>query len=101
MPDETISAIRITAADCNGRTWDSSPFSPTPAPQWLLDAIKDRRIHWHTRGSTDYARWDVSTPDGIVDAGPGDWIERNADGSLSVVADDAHTRAGSRRKGGL
>lgn len=79
MSDERV---QITAADFNGQTWDSSPFRP--GPPWLLEAVEARLLQPHTRGDTDYARWDVTTRKGVVDAGPGDWVVLCADGSLSV-----------------
>ena len=74
--------VRITAADFNGRTWDGSPFSDEP--NWLLSAVEGGMIREHTRGSTDYARFDVTTAEGVVDAGPGDEIVRVGTGSLRV-----------------
>lgn len=74
--------VRITAADFNGETWDGSPFSDDP--NWMLSAIEGGMVRPHTRGGTDYARFDVTTADGVVDAGPGDWIARDADGRLRV-----------------
>ena len=78
VADQTTDRVRITAADFNGRTWDGNPFSP-PAPHWLCLAVLAGEVTPHTRGSTDYARWDVKTPDGVVDAGPGDWIVQGKD----------------------
>lgn len=78
----TTDRVRITAADFNGQTWDGSPFSD--APNWLLSAIEGGMIRAHTRGSTDYARFHVTTPEGVVDAGPGDEIVRAGTGSLQV-----------------
>ena len=76
-------AVRVTAADFNGTTWDGSPFSATP--QWLQTFIRNGIIVGHTRGSTDYASWDVLCGDGMKTAGPGDWIVYRRDRSLSVV----------------
>lgn len=68
MPD----AVRVTAADFNGRTWDGSPFDG--GPEWLLDAVAGGRVVPDTPNHTDYAEWRVSTPEGIVLATPGDEI---------------------------
>jgi hypothetical protein len=46
------------------------------------------QIRPHTRGSTDYAEWDVTTKAGVVNASPGDWIIRRYTGDLSVVKDE-------------
>ena len=78
-------AVRITAADFNGKTWDGSPFSVRP--KWLMDAVKLGACTPHTRGHTDYAEWDVvlGSGRGVANAGPGDWIVRRKNGDLSVV----------------
>ena len=87
MPGEretTIDRVRITAADFNGVSFDGNPFAPAPYPPWLNWAVISGAIKAHSRASTDYARWDVRTSDGVVDAGPGDEIVRADDGSLRV-----------------
>lgn len=76
-------AVRVTAADFNGGSFDSSPFSANP--DWLIGAIKSGAISCHTRGSTDYAQWDVTTRKGRTNATLGDWIIRRERGDLSVV----------------
>lgn len=76
-------AVRVTAADFNGHDWDGSPFSS--GPDWLIAAAQDRSLVPHTRGSTDYTQWDVTTLRGVINAGPGDWIIRRERGDLSVV----------------
>lgn len=83
--DRSELAVRITAADFNGRSWDGSPFSVRP--DWLIAAVKTGQIMPHTRGHTDYAEWDVvlGSGKGIKSAGPGDWIIRRKNGDLSVV----------------
>ena len=76
-------AVRVTAADFNATSWDGFPFSCRP--DWFVDAIMTGAIVSSTRGSTDYAQWDVRTPSGIVNATPDDWIVRRESGELSVV----------------
>lgn len=76
--DTEIKAVRVTAADCNiALSWDTMfdgcPFWPS-VPKWLDAAIVSKKVWPHTRGSTDYAQWDVLTAAGNVSAGPGDWI---------------------------
>lgn len=86
--DRAEIAVRITAADFNGEFFDGSPFSAKP--DWLLNAVRNKMIVCHTRGSTDYAQWDVLTSRGTINATPGDWIVRREKGDLSVVeAQDA------------
>lgn len=73
-------AVRITAADFNGKSFDGNPIVPlkgNQTPQWFLDAIEKKKIKIDARGSTDYAWF------GVVDeyyndhwAGPGDRIVR-------------------------
>lgn len=81
--DKPEIAVRVTAADFNGKDWDGSPFSAMP--DWLATAVKGGSITPHTRNSTDYAEWDVVTSKGTISAGPGDWIIRRERGDLSVV----------------
>jgi len=82
--------VKVTAADCNFRwdtpnPFDSPPFEPLT--QWLVDAEIKREIRVHPKGGTDYARWDVDTPNGTVLAEPGDEVRRNRyTGVLSVWA---------------
>lgn len=82
-------AVRVTAADFNGNSFDGRPFSTIP--NWLIDAELNGSITICPHGCTDYARWDVKTPNGIVTAEPDDWIIRRENGDLSVVqAQDAY-----------
>lgn len=74
--------VRVTAADFNGTGFDGCPFSGVP--EWLVKAQRDSKIVGHTRGSTDYAQWDVTTQTGVACAGPGDWIVRDENGNLYV-----------------
>lgn len=81
-----IDAVQITAADYNPalhgtehNPWDSAPF--TDLPEWLTDCIDvQKTVRPHTRGHTDYAEWDVTTANGVVSAGPGDWLIREPSG---------------------
>jgi hypothetical protein len=81
--DRAEIAVQVTAADFNGTSWDGCPFSVVP--DWLKDAMKNGDVAPHTRGSTDYAQWDVKTARGLLNATPGDWIIRRERGDLSVV----------------
>lgn len=81
--DRAELAVRVTAADFNGTSWDGCPFSVIP--DWLRNALRDESVAPHTKGSTDYAQWHVMTAKGIVNATPGDWIIRRERGDLSVV----------------
>lgn len=81
--DKAEIAVRVTAADFNGREWDGRPFSAMP--EWLIAAFNNGTVLPHTRNSTDYAEWDVTTPRGVVSAGPGDYIIRRERGDLSVI----------------
>ena len=84
--DSTEIAVKVRAADFNGETFDGRPFSAVP--DWLMEAVRNCEVMPHTRGSTDYAEWDVVTKVGIVSASPGDWIIRRERGDLSVVSEE-------------
>lgn len=75
----TIEAVRVTAADWNGDSFDGSPFSE--APEWVRVAmVQDVLVP--ISQDTDYAVWDVRTNHGVTRAEPGDWIIRQVDGEL-------------------
>ena len=80
---EGADCVRVTGADFNGHSFDGSPFNPAPAPNWILDAIMNHQIVIHP-ADTDYAQFDVVTPDGIMRATCDDRIVRLADGNLRV-----------------
>lgn len=75
-----IEAVRVTAADYNGRDWDGCPFSDVP--EWLAAALRDGRIVAVTPGHTDYAEWEIRTLEGTMLASPGDWIIRGVEGEI-------------------
>lgn len=74
-----VHAVQINAADYNGKTFDSFPFSDNPP--WLTRSLADGRLAPTQRG-TDYAEW--SLPPAADKAGPGDWIVCDAEGQLSI-----------------
>ena len=78
-----IEAVRITAADYNGRTWNGSPFALPGGelPKWLDMALQDGTLNVHPSG-TNYAMWAIRTTEGTMIAGPGDWIIRGLQGEL-------------------
>lgn len=79
-------AVQVKAADYNGISFDGCPFSALP--EWLLNAIDDKRMLISSGRETDYAEWHVFSDldDGSYSvASPGDWIIRRENGSLSVV----------------
>jgi len=69
-------AVRITAADYNGKDWDGSPFSTIP--EWLKEAIEQGIVSVEP-SSTDYALWRV-----VMVLGPGDQIVRSSLASAPV-----------------
>lgn len=71
-PKRQMDAVEVTAADYNGESWDSSPFSAIP--QWLLDAHASGNIIPVTPASTDYAEWLIKSPDGEKYISPGDTL---------------------------
>lgn len=80
-------AVRVTAADFNGSSWDGCPFSAVP--KWLADAVDSKQVRPVTPGSTDYAEWEVDTAKGTILAGPGDWIAVAYRGRLIVLREVA------------
>lgn len=81
-------AVRVTACDCNlalgwDKMFDGFPFSANP--KWIGWALTGGLLLPHTRGSTDYAQWDVVTPAGTVNAWPGDWIVYDKTAALRVI----------------
>ena len=80
-----IEAVRVTAADYNGKDWDSSPFSEVPP--WLLLAATNGEIKAVTPGHTDYAEFEIETLEGTMLASPGDWIIRGVKGELYPCKD--------------
>lgn len=76
-----IEAVRITAADFNGKSWDGSPFGEVPAPKWLVEALTSGIVTVEP-SDTDYALWRITTLEGVMTAGPGDWIIQGIKGEL-------------------
>jgi hypothetical protein len=81
-----IEAVKVTAADWNGESFDGSPFSEIP--KWLYEAFHNGTLSVLNEGGTDYARWVIKTledgPNGEAKhiADPGDWIIRGIQGEL-------------------
>lgn len=76
-----IEAVRVTAADWNGSTFDGCPFSESAVP-WIIAAIEEKRLVPICPGSTDYAEWEIATLEGKMKAGPGDWIIKGVKGEI-------------------
>jgi len=78
-----IEAVRITAADYNGSTWDGSSFvlPGGELPRWLSTALQDGTLQVHPSDTT-YAMWAIRTTEGTMIAGPGDWIICGVRGEL-------------------
>lgn len=68
MAGSQYETATVTAADFNGQTFDSAPFTSTP--KWLRDAMSDGRIKIKP-DDRDYAVWLIN---GEVIAEPGDVI---------------------------
>lgn len=82
QPAAIPGAVRVTAADFNGHSFDGSPFKGDA--DWLMPAIAARTIAVADVTDRDYAVFDVLTADGIVRAFPGDQITMQP-GELPVV----------------
>ena len=81
-----IEAVKVTAADWNGETFDGCPFNEMP--KWLYEALQNGTLSVMPFGGADYARWVIKTledgPNGEAKhiADPGDWIIRGIQGEL-------------------
>ncbi len=73
--------VTVRAADFNGSSFDSSPFSEIPV--WLEAALETGGVTIKP-DDRDYALWAVTTPAGVVVAEPGDNIVRSGNGELHV-----------------
>lgn len=92
---EGADAVRVTGADFNGRTFDGAPFKsagPGSHIDWLMMAISAEHIKLRP-ADTDYAQFDVLTPDGWTRATCDDRIVQLADGSLRVFQHWSNERA--------
>jgi hypothetical protein len=79
-----VKAVRITAADFNGKTFDGSPFASFP--EWLNDALLTGDVRVGHSRETDYAIFEVRVEDDdrwVV--GPGDYIVKLWNGKLSAM----------------
>lgn len=74
-----IEAVRVTAADFNGASFDGSPFSEMP--DWLGTAWDAGTLSIHP-GDEDYAKWAIQTLEGTMIAEPGDYIIQGVKGEL-------------------
>lgn len=74
-------AVRVTAADYNGSTFDSNPFSD--GTDWLQNALMTERITVYP-DDRDYACWKVLTPKGEIIAEPDDLILHQPGVGLTV-----------------
>lgn len=94
-----IDAVQITASDYNPqlqweRRWDGLPFRLSYRDvSWLDDAVWSGVLVPHTRNGTDYAQWDIKTLEGVMTAGPGDWIIRGVKGELYPCKPDIFAAA--------
>lgn len=70
-----VEAVQVTATDFNGTDFDGPPFSEMP--DWLVKALEDKVVA-PVPSDRDYVLWRVDK----TELEPGDWIVREADGSL-------------------
>jgi hypothetical protein len=82
--------VRVNATDFNGSAWDGCPFDA--CPQWLQDAYESGAIKPDTPRCTDYAEWKIETREGVIWAGPGDWIVRGVEGEIYPCDGDIFER---------
>jgi hypothetical protein len=79
-----IEAVRVTDAEYDGHGWKGEPFAVAGAelPAWLGRALKDGTLYVQPGGGITPAVWAIRTTEGIMTAGPGDWIIRGIKGEL-------------------
>lgn len=79
-----VEAVRVTAADWNGDTWDGNPF--TEIPLWLHQAMEQEEVSLVREKGYDYARWRIGKTETQGIAGPGDYIIRLQSGTILLCA---------------
>ena len=57
-------------------------------PQWFLDAVKEGVIGLVFPGESDCVHLDIKTLEGVMRAGPGDWIIRGVKGEIYPCKSD-------------
>ncbi len=78
--------ITVTAADFNGKTFDGAPLIRVGISEEVFGSfLANDKISIKGGGGTDYALWNVQTPDGVVVAGPGDFIAVGDHNQLTVL----------------
>jgi len=83
-----IQAIQVRAVDCNlpiEQIFDKPPFSE--CPDWLKQAIEAGTVVPDNRGT----HWNITTPQGILNAHIDDWIIRGVKGELYPCSNDVFT----------
>lgn len=73
--------VKVIYAEMLSRGPECWPFESKP--EWLVRAAENGEVDFSTRGARDYAVINVQTPNGIEEAGPGDFIIRSR-GHLSI-----------------
>lgn len=95
LDGKVVQAVRVTAADFNGKEFDGSPFECDVADKiWLRQAMAANVLDFHNAGCTDYARWAIKDTFGglLAVADPGDYLVRVGN-DITVVKGDIFTMA--------
>lgn len=77
-----VEAVQYGLAEYADNPWE---IRGEEIPQWLVDAARDGKVVPEFR-SEDYWYLLVTTPQGLVHAGPDDWIGRDTSDALHVIA---------------
>lgn len=75
-----IEAVKVIYAEMTGKGPERPPFDELPP--WLLTAIDAGDITLSSKNARDYAVINVNTLEGVMEAGPGDYLVRGIKGEL-------------------
>lgn len=79
--------VVIEAVKVLNNEYADNPYTFEETPDWLADAIKDGTVKAKFEGE-DYWYLYISTLEGDMRSGPGDWIVRGVKGELYPVRGD-------------
>lgn len=86
-PSKASVGIEVTAADFNGTTFDGAPLVPVGISREVFgDLLARDVISINVGRDTDYARWNVETPEGVKVVGPGDFIHIDSNGHITDIS---------------
>jgi hypothetical protein len=80
-----IEAVQIRATTFNGADFASPAFSENPG--WLDKALIEEVISPKPVDGHIGSMWNIKTLEGVMTAGPGDWVIRGVEGELYFCKD--------------